>query len=296
MASLRAHILVWILRRQVKRRLAHATSVAQVRGAFSQGLLKTPKGVRITAGSVGGVPGEWVEPLAGGAVATLLYLHGGGYVACSPATHRPITAAYALAGFRVFAADYRLAPENPFPAAVDDAVAAYRGLLADGIGAERLVVSGDSAGGGLALALLLALRDAGTPLPAAAALLSPFTDLAATGASVERNSERCAMLYAPNLSRVATLYVGTADPRTPLASPLYGDLAGLPPLLIQVGADEILLDDSVRVAERAKAAGTRVDLTIWPVVPHVWQLFHQFLPEGRRALAQSSTFLKDALA
>jgi acetyl esterase/lipase len=296
MASWRAHALVWLLKRQVKRPLARATSVAQVRAAFGSGRLPTPKGVRITPASVGAIPGEWVEPVAGGTIATLLYLHGGGYVGCSPATHRPITGAYALAGFRVFAPDYRLAPEHPFPAAVDDSIAAYRGLLAEGTAPNLIAVAGDSAGGGLALALLLALKDAGTPLPAAATLLSPFTDLAATGESITRNVERCAMLYGPNMTRVAALYLGTSDPTTPLASPLYGDLGGLPPLLIQVGADEVLLDDSVRVAEKARAAGTEVELTIWPVVPHVWQLFHGFLPEGRQALAQSATFMKGALA
>ncbi len=219
----------------------------------------------------------------------MLYLHGGGYVACSPRTHRPITAAFARAGFRVFAPNYRLAPEHVFPAAVDDALAAYRGLRS--LGAERLVIAGDSAGGGLALALMIALRDAGERLPAAAALFSPWTDLAASGESLTANNACCAMFYGEDIGPTARLYLGSTDSRHPLASPLYADLAGLPPLLIHVGAKEVLLDDSRRIAERARAAGVPVEFKIWAEVPHVWQLIPALIPEARHSLRDAASFL-----
>jgi acetyl esterase/lipase len=221
----------------------------------------------------------------------LLYLHGGGYFAGSPQTHRPITGWFARAGFAVFAPDYRLAPEHPFPAALDDARAAYGGLLAAGHAAARLVVAGDSAGGGLALALLLALRDADVALPAAGCLFSAWTDLAGTGASMQENAQIDAMFWPEGLPQAAAFYLNGADPRTPYASPLYGDYAGLPPLLLHVGERELLRDDSVRVAARAPGAQLRV----WPVVPHVWQLLHAFLPEARESLTIAAGFLGDAV-
>ena len=219
---------------------------------------------------------------------TLLYLHGGGYVACSPRTHRPITCALTQGGFRVLAPDYRLAPEHPFPAAFDDARAAYLQLLDQGIPASDITLAGDSAGGGLALALLISLRDSDTPLPSAAALFSPWTDLAATGPSLTENHHRCAIFYGDIIGPTARYYLGSADARNPLASPLYADHRALPPLLIHAGADEVLRDDSIRFAERARAAGVRVDLEIWPGVPHVWQLLPGLLPEAASPCAKPS--------
>jgi acetyl esterase/lipase len=253
-----------------------------------------PSGVRVSPAKVGGVPGEWVEATEANSDAkpVLLYLHGGGYFACSAESHRPITVGFAREGFRVLAPDYRLAPENPFPAAVDDAVAAYRGLVSEGHSPERIVVSGDSAGGGLAVSLLLALREAGVLLPSGAALFSPWTDLAATGESIRTNADRCAMFHGPSIGYSARYYLGETDPRTPLASPLYADLAGLPQMLIHVGADELLLDDSTRLAERARAAGVKVELKIWPVVPHAWQLAPHKIPEARQSLQESAAFLR----
>jgi len=220
----------------------------------------------------------------------MLYLHGGGYFACSPQTHRAITVAFAQHGFRVYVPEYRLAPEHPFPAAVQDAMAVYRGLLSSDIPADRLVLAGDSAGGGLTLALVLSARDAGLALPAAAALFSPWTDLAGTGESLITNRRRCAMFDTVKIAPRVALYLGTTDPRHPLASPLYADLSGLPPLLIHVGSDEVLLDDSTRLAERASVAGVRVELKIWPVVPHTWQLAPQ-IPEARQSLREAADFL-----
>jgi acetyl esterase/lipase len=229
-----------------------------------------------------------------------VYLHGGGYFACSARTHRPFTTAFAQRGFRVYAPDYRLAPENPFPAGLNDAVAAWHAVRAAMGGAIPqsipMVIGGDSAGGGLALAAMLKLRDEGAPLPAAAALFSPLTDLVGIGESRRTNDRRCAMFYGSGLGRATEFYLADTggDPRDPLVSPLYADLRGLPPLLIQVGADETLRDDSTELATRARAAGVRVELTLWPVVPHVWQLFHPLVPEGRQSLDAAAAFLRQA--
>jgi acetyl esterase/lipase len=290
MASIQAHIAVWLLKMRFKPSLARAKDAARVRKLMTPEPYRVPPGVTISLASVGGVRGEWVEGPAGNGV-TMLYLHGGGYIACSAETHRPITVALAQKGFRVFAPNYRLAPEHPFPAAVDDAVAVWRGLLDQGISPEATVLAGDSAGGGLALALLVAARDRGYPLPRAAALFSPFTDLAATGESIRRNNRRCAMFLGDHIARGASYYLGSADPRNPLASPLYADLAGLPPLLVHVGEDEVLLDDSTRLADRAREAGVEVDLKVWPVVPHCWQLVYAPMPEARQSIDEATAFL-----
>jgi acetyl esterase/lipase len=288
-ASFQARLAVWIIKWRVKRRLKGVRDYRVARKILRPGPFKVPSAVQVSPASIGGVPGERLEgPTAGNTV--LLYLHGGGYFGCSAESHRPITVFFALQGFRVFAPDYRLAPENRFPAAVDDAVAVYRGLLSAGYPPERIVIAGESAGGGLTLSLMLSLRSVGVPLPAAAALYSPWTDLAATGDSIRTNSERCAMFCGSDVAASARYYLGDTDPRNPLASPLYADLTGLPPLLIHVGADEVLRDDSTRLTERARAAGVPVDLKIWPVVPHAWQLAPHLIPEARQSLRESAAF------
>jgi len=290
MASWQAHLSVWILKWRVKRKLRGVRDYRVARRIFRTDPYKVPADVNVSSAQVGGIPGEWLAGPRGSKTA-LLYFHGGGYFGCSPQTHRQITVSYAREGFLVFAPDYRLAPEHPFPAALDDAVAAYRGLLSEGYLPESIVVGGDSAGGGLAVALLLALRDAGVPLPAGAAIFSPWTDLAATGDSIRTNATRCAMFHGPDVGYSARFYLGEIDPRNPLASPLYADLRGLPPILIHVGEDEVLRDDSTRLAERARAAGVRVDLKVWPVVPHAWQLAPHLIPEARESLRESAAFL-----
>jgi len=282
MASIEAHVTTWILKRKLKPKLARAADALEIRRLMRPQPVKLPRDVRITPQQIGGVPGEWVE--AQSSDVTLLYFHGGGYVACSAEMHRPITVAFAQNGLRVFVPDYRMAPEHLFPAAVEDAVSVYRGL------SGKIVVGGDSAGGGLALAMLLSLRDAGVPLPSAVALFSPWTDLAATGDSLITNDRRCAMFRGAKIGPGAQLYLGSADPRNPLASPLYADLSRLPPMLIHVGQNEVLLDDSRRLAEKARAAGVRVDLKIWPVVPHGWQLWPT-MPEAKQSVREAARFL-----
>jgi len=291
MASWQAHLSVWIVKWRVKRRLKGVRDVQIARRILRPDPYRVPSSIRITPARVDGVAGEWVEGNSP-ADTTLLYLHGGGYFGRSATSHRAITCSFASQGFRVFAPDYRLAPEHPFPAAVEDATAAYRGLLAGGCASPQLVVAGDSAGGGLSLSLMLGLRAAGVALPAAAALFSPWTDLAATGESIRTNANRCAMFNGPDIGPTARYYLGRTDPRNPLASPLYADLTGLPPLLIHVGADEALRDDSTRLAERARAASVPVDLAVWPIVPHAWQLAPHLIPEARQSLRKAADFLR----
>jgi epsilon-lactone hydrolase len=278
----------------LKPRLAKAVTVEQTRAAFRGSKTPLPQGCTINAARVGGVPGEWIVSNRAETVGTLLYLHGGGYVACTPYTYRPITTSFACGGLRTFAPDYRLAPEHPFPAALDDAVNVYRALLAE-TEARRIVLAGDSAGGGLSLALLLSLQEQKLPLPAATVLFSPLTDLTVSGASARSNSRRCAMFNEAILRQVAVQYLGERDPREPLASPLFAQLQHLPPLLIHVGADETLLDDSLHLVERLRAGGNEVQLQVWATVPHVFQLFHRLLPEGRQSLASALGFMRTQL-
>jgi acetyl esterase/lipase len=292
MASWQAHLASWIVWLRVKRSLTQTRDVEVVRRLFTPPPQSVPREVRITPAEIGGVQGEWVEK-EGPDAPVLLYLHGGGYIACSPLTHRAITVFYAQQGFRVFAPAYRIAPEHHFPAPVDDALAAWRGLLDSGF--LSAVVSGESAGAGLCLALMIALRDAGFPLPAAAALFSPWTDLTCSGDSMRVNHQRCSMLTGPCLLLAADGYLAGADPRNPLASPLFADLHGLPPLLVHVGQDEVLLDDAIRLADRARAAGVSVDLRVFPVVGHAWQLAPNLIPEARESLTAASTFLRVAV-
>ncbi len=291
--SLPTRIAAFIVRRRIKPQLGDMSDVARVRRVFGQAL-PAPRGVRYTDAVVGGIAGEWVEALnpAVAPTATLLYLHGGGFIGCSARTHRPITAALALRGLRVFMPNYRLAPEHAFPAAPDDVRAAYRALRADPA-TGRLVVAGDSAGGNLALGLMLTLRDAGERLPDAAALFSPSTDLSGGSPSVTLNADRDAMFQGAHLHNFADAYLQGADPTQPLASPLLGDLAGLPPLLLHVGESECLRDDSLRLAQKAREAGVSVDLQVFPGVPHVWQNLH-LLPEARRSIAAAARFLREA--
>jgi len=257
-------------------------------------LLKPPADVRCQPVNADGVPGEWIAA-PGADLGTILYLHGGAYTLGSINTHREMVARLSRStGMRALAINYRLAPEHPYPAALEDATLVYRWLLSQGIDAARIIVAGDSAGGGLTLATLVALRDAGEPLPAGAVCISPWTDLACTGDCVHEKAPLDKILSPDALSRSAKSYAGEHDLRSPLISPLYADLRGLPPLLIQVGTDEILLDDARRIAEKAQMAGVNATLEIWEEMFHVFQII-PFLPETKKALKQIADFVSRIL-
>jgi acetyl esterase/lipase len=293
MASARSRILNLVLRVLTARPIDPAADPRLLRdrlNRLARRFTGKTRGIRVEKADIAGLPAEWLIPEANGG-GTLLYLHGGGYVICGPETHRPMVAALARgAKARALVIDYRLAPEHPFPAAVEDACKAYRWLLAQGVAPETITVAGDSAGGGLTLALLLSLRDAGDPMPAGAALLSPWTDLAMSGWTHVTHGKIDPMLSVEGALLATRHYLQGASPTDPLASPLYGRYEGLPPLLIHVGGNEILLDDSVRVAERARSAGVPVEIRIWQGMPHVFQAF-RFLPEARASLVEIGAFL-----
>ncbi|MFM0376016.1 alpha/beta hydrolase [Paraburkholderia strydomiana] len=294
-------VACWILRRQFRpQTLKPHIDVEKARAltakrAWSPGV---PRGWRLRElDGADGKPlrGEWIERSgepAIGARPTVLYLHGGGYYFCSPRTHRSIVFGLATrANAPVFSLDYRLAPEHRFPAALDDATAAYRYLIAEGTAPESIVIAGDSAGGGLALATLVALRDAGDPLPAGAVLFSPWTDLAATGASIVDNDGADPMFSGPAIAKAAKVYLGDMPATHPYASPVYADLRGLPPLFMMAGSTEVLLDDSRRVAANARAAGVDCEFEVWKKMPHVWPIFAPFIPEANRALDRAAAFV-----
>lgn len=239
------------------------------------------------------IAGDWLTAEGGEAAATLFYLHGGGFLLGSPQLFRYVSKGFARAGFNVFTPAYRLAPEHVFPAALDDAMRAYRALLAAKPG--PVVLAGDSAGGGLAVSLMLRARDEGAPLPVAAALFSPWTDLAATGASARENEAKDAFFTRRLILVGARAVLGRTSARNPLASPVYADLSGLPPLLVHAGADEVLRDDSTRLVERAREAGVTAHIELWPDVPHGWQLM-PFIPEARESREKALGFLKRELA
>jgi len=241
----------------------------------------------------GGVAAEWISVPGASEEKVVMYLHGGGYMIGSTRTHRvPMSYLSRASGARVLVLNFRLAPEHPFPAAVEDSVAAYRWLLAQGISPGNIVIGGDSAGGGLTLATLVALRYMGDPLPAAGISHSGWCDLANTGETFVTKAEEDPIIDKEMVDNMALTYLGDRDRTTPLASPYYADLRGLPPLLMQVGGAEVLLDDSIRTAERAKEAGVDVTLKVWDGMPHVWQAFASFLPEAQESLEECGEFIK----
>jgi acetyl esterase/lipase len=242
-----------------------------------------------------GVPAEWCIPPDVRANGTLLYLHGGGYCIASIRDYREFAGRLAKATrCRVLSVEYRLAPEHPFPAALNDALRAYRWLRASQPN-QTVLVGGDSAGGGLSLSLLISLRDAGAPLPCGAFLISPSTDLAKEGASMQSRAAVDPIISPETTQRYAKAYAGERSVREPLISPLYADLAKLPPLLILVGDCERLLDDSTRLAEKARAAGTQVTIEIWNEMVHIWPFFASLLPEGRAAIQRMAEFVDERL-
>ncbi len=290
--------LVRLCARLVKR-FAGEAPLAQTRRRLRslQRLIPSPpRGVEIATADAGGIEADHVFISRSETERRVLYLHGGGYRIGSPRLYRHVTWRIAAAAqARLIAIDYRLAPEHPFPCALEDAVASYCWLLDKGAHARRIGVMGDSAGGGLTLALLLTLRDRALPMPAAAVALSPWTDLALTGSTLVTHAAADPIIDTEQLPKFAADYLAGADPRNPYASPLYGDLAGLPPVLIQVGNDEVLLDDSVRLAENLRRANTPADLQIWPRMFHGWHLFAPIMPEARQAIEAIGAFMQRKL-
>jgi len=264
--------------------------------SYERWVPRPPEGTETIYKPLGTIPAYRVTRAGARPGRIILFLHGGGYVTGSPMLYRHVTWRFAAAArAQVIAIDYRLAPAHPFPAAINDASVAWRALLAEGALAQRCAILGDSAGGGLALALAMRLRDEGVPLPGAVAALSPWTDLAITGLSSKPGTAD-PMLKASDLDAFAAHYVNGSDPREPYISPLYGDPRGLPPTLLQVGSDEILRDDSERMAERMREAGCDVTLEVWPRMPHVWHAFAPMLPEARRAIARVGAFIEEKTA
>jgi epsilon-lactone hydrolase len=269
-------------------------TVAQRRAQYERAekFFPTPPDVTIEHVTAGSVPSEWLSPPGARVDTAILYLHGGGYVIGSPRSHRHLAAAVgAAARASVLLPDYRLAPEHPFPAAGDDGVAAYRWLLGRGLAPARVVIAGDSAGGGLTVATLLALRDAGLPLPAAGVCISPWVDLTCGGATYTTRAEADPIVLHESVAAMATAYLAGKDAKTPLASPLFADLSGLPPLLIQVGDDEVLLDDAVQLAERARKSGVDATLEVADKMVHVWHWFFPMLDEGQAAIDRIGEFV-----
>jgi epsilon-lactone hydrolase len=275
--------------------ILQSPTIEQQRAGFEQmaAILPVEADIKCQPVTANGVKSEWVSAPDADSGRAILYLHGGGYVIGSINTHRALAGRLSRAAkARVLVIDYRLAPEHPFPAAVDDSVAAYRWMLAQGLKPSRIAVAGDSAGGGLSAATLVAIRDAKLPLPAAGALLSPWVDLEGIGESMTTKDSVDPMVHKDGLLGMAKAYLGGKDPRTPLAAPLYADLSGLPPLLIQVGTWETLMDDGSRLAERAKKAGVNVTYEPWENMVHVWQIFAPMLDEGQQAIDKIGAFVR----
>ena len=295
--SIRAALISFIMRRTIKKQFDALEDVVAFRKTMSDSTKMSgslPAKVTVTPQTINGILCEWVTLADTDQNKVLLYLHGGGYVFGSPESHRDL--AWRLAetsGMRVLMVDYRLAPENPFPAAVDDALTCYRWLLDEGFEASRIAIGGDSAGGGLAAATLVNLKNFGLPQPSCAILLSPWVDLTTSGDSIESNAQADAMLTPKSLDKMAQLYVAGRDLEAPLASPIFADLSGLAPMLIHVGSTEILLSDSERLTDRVNAAGGSAELEVWPRMPHVFQVFASRIPEGVSAVNKLGDFLRN---
>jgi acetyl esterase/lipase len=243
-----------------------------------------------------GVSAEWTWTEAADPARVVLYLHGGGYVFGSILSHRHLVAEIGRAsGSRTLAIDYRLSPENPFPAAVDDALASYRFLLEEGFEPRHIAFAGDSAGGGLVVSTLVAIKEAGLPQPACGWVISPWVDMEASGETFVSRADADPMVKREIIVNFAQAYLNGADPRSPFASPIYADLRGIAPLLIHVGASEVLLDDSLKLARTAGAADVSVRLEIWPEMVHIWHAFHRILGDGRKAVQAGAKFLREAM-
>ena len=295
MSSYQATAFKLVLRVLKKRMFSNTDHVALRRlvNNSSRRMPKPPADIDFRSERIDGIPCLWVKAMGAEPEKLILYLHGGGYIFCSAhTTHKDILWRLSVASkCRVIAPDYRLAPEHPYPAALEDSIKVYRWLLDQGYKPENIVIAGDSAGGGLTYGTVLKIRDIGLPLPAATVAMSPWTDLAVTGESVITNLKRDALIPGDVLPEGAQYYLAGASTRDPYASPLYGDPTGLPPTLIQVSKDEVLLDDSRRLAAKYRAAGVPCELELWDGMPHVWQTLAMFIPEGKTAINRIGAFI-----
>lgn len=295
MSSYQATAFKLVLRLLKKRMFSNTDHVALRRmvNKSSRRMPKPPADIDFRSERIEGIPCLWVKAMGAEPEKIIFYLHGGGYIFCSAhTTHKDILWRLSVASkCRVIAPDYRLAPEHPYPAALDDSIKVYCWLLDQGYKAKNIVIVGDSAGGGLTYGTVLKIRDLGLPLPAATVAMSPWTDLAVTGESVITNLKRDALIPGEGLNEGAQYYLAGASTHDPYASPLYGDPTGLPPTLIQVSKDEVLLDDSRRLAAKYRAAGVPCELELWDGVPHVWQTLAMFIPEGKTAINRIGRFI-----
>lgn len=273
-------------------------TIEQMRGSYDaiSSMMPVNAGVSIEPVMLGNVAGLKLVPADAVAGRTLLYLHGGGYVIGSPGTHKSMVSEIAAAmKATTYSMDYRMAPEAPFPAAVDDGLACYKALLDAGIEPDKIVIAGDSAGGGLTMATAISIREAGLPMPGALVVLSPWVNLANDGPTYRVKAEADPMIQKDGIDMMAGLYLNGAEAKNPLASPLGADLAGLPPMLVQVGSEEVLLSDATMLAARAGAAQVAVTLEVWPGMMHVFQYFHPMLTDARTAIGRIGNWVDGAL-
>ena len=295
--SRRAKFVRWLTGKYIKGLDVPHLPVEKARAQFEKiagSFLIRATGVEVEQTQIAGVDVDWLRPKNARKDKVVLYLHGGAYVMGSPRTHRQLVSHMVrAAGVVAVLPDYRLAPEHPFPAAIEDAVAVYSGLLESGFGAEDIIISGDSAGGALSVATLLQLRHAGIPMPAAAVLLSPFLDITGSGESATTRADRDPWFDIADLHVVAGYYCpDESEWKNPLVSPVFANVAGLPPMLIQVGDDEILLSDSTRLAEKLEAEGVEVELEVWPHMWHVFQMFIRRMPESGAAVRKIAAYIQ----
>ncbi len=299
MSSIRANIVRSISGAYMQRVDVADIDVRKIRRLWDYlgGLMVTASGVKKTRDEINGLYAEWLTPKNRMDDKLLLYLHGGGYVVGGCDMHRQMVSHIARAGhIQSLLPEYRLSPESKYPAAIEDVVGIYRTLLTCGVKAENMVIAGDSAGGGLVVAMLLSLRDAGDPLPAAAILLSPFLDATASGESMQSRASQDPWFHPEDVSLIADYYCEPQQRSDPLVSPVFADVRGLPPMYIQVGDDELLLSDSERFAEKIAAAGGEIDLEIWPEMWHVFQMFVGKMPESGRAIKKIGDFVRSRFA
>ncbi|MBL4821224.1 MAG: alpha/beta hydrolase [Gammaproteobacteria bacterium] len=296
MRSWQSYLITTVLKLSSRRGKDDSISYPEQRENFETMMNKwfsEPLGVDHREQNIEGVMCDWADSGQKEVNRTVLYLHGGGYCVGSPKAYRDLTSRLALAAeAKVLAVDYRLGPEHKHPAALEDALTCYRWLIAEGTRAEQIIIAGDSAGGGLTLATMVALKQAGDPLPGAAVCLSPWADLTTTGDSMVTNAKADPVLSKESLDSFTDCYLGDADVRDPLLSPCFADLSGLPPLLVQVGSTEVLYDDARRVVEKVLAAGGQAELDAWTGMPHIWQAFAAKLPEGRAAIVKIGQFIQ----